>query len=99
MGLFPKYSIGDWFIAYIHNPTLDEDVEHLFKVERRELRREGLFKVEWRYRGNFYSVVNANPLQLEYSTHATGVHEKDIDRYFYHRSGFILFVLKSCDSV
>jgi hypothetical protein len=68
MGLIPKHSIGDFVIAYIHNPSLGRDVEHLFKIERRELMWEGLFKFEWLYRGQYYSVVDANPLQLKYST-------------------------------
>ena len=75
MGLIPKHSIGDFVIAYIHNPSLDKDVEHLFKVEKREIFREG-FRLEWLYRGDFYSVVNSNPLQLEYRTNGA-VCEKD----------------------
>ena len=67
MGLLPKHSIGDFVIAYIHNPSLGKDVEHLFKVETREIFRKG-FRLEWLYRGNFFSITNDNPLEIKYFT-------------------------------
>jgi hypothetical protein len=76
MGLIPKYSIGDWVITHKHNPSLGKDVEHLFKIERREIMWEGRFKFEWLYRGQYYSVANANPLELKYST-SGAVRESD----------------------
>ena len=76
MGLIPKYSIGDFVIAYLHNPTTGEDAERLFKVEKREIMWEGLFKFEWLYSGQYFSVANAAPLELRYST-SGAVRESD----------------------
>jgi hypothetical protein len=68
MGLIPKHSAGDLAIGHIYNPSLEKDVEYVFKVEKVKLMWDSLFKFEWSYIGKYYSVASANPLKLKYAT-------------------------------